>query len=330
MYYIPNENRDPTLNLAMEQYILTEMGLDGETLFFFIDQPSIIVGRHQNTLDEVNLDYVNANQIQIVRRLSGGGAVYHDYGNLCFSFIFPFPDRPVPDFSTFTEPVVRALRKMGVAAEKSGRNDILVDGAKISGTAYYRNKFGTVCHGTLLFNTDLAVLAKALKPKPEKLQAKGVQSVRSRVTNLTDYLPGVKDTVEFRENLIAEIGQDAKTIELTDSDLANVEKIAESRYRNPLWVFGTSPKFNLKRTRRFAIGEIDLRLQVEEARIRDAFFYGDFFTSREIDPIIAALRDTPLETAAVADALKKIGWEEFFPTVSIEEFAAFVIGEDER
>lgn len=327
MYFIPNENRDPTLNLAMEQYILTEMGLDEETLFFFIDRPSIIVGRHQNTLDEVNLDYVKERRIQIVRRLSGGGAVYHDLGNLCFSFILPFPDRPVPDFSTFTEPVVRALRKMGVAAEKSGRNDILVEGAKISGSAYYRNKFGTVCHGTLLFNTDLAVLAKALNPKPEKLQAKGVQSVRSRVTNLIEYLPGVKDTVEFRENLIAEIAGDAKTIELSADDLANVGKIADDRYRNPLWVFGTSPKFNSKRTRRFPIGEIDLRLQVEGNRIRDAFFYGDFFTSREIDPIVSALRQTPLETGPIADALKKIGWEDYFPTVPIEEFAAFAAGE---
>lgn len=327
MYFIPNENRDPTLNLAMEQYILTEMGLDEETLFFFIDRPSIIVGRHQNTLDEVNLDYVKERRIQIVRRLSGGGAVYHDLGNLCFSFILPFPDRPVPDFSTFTEPVVRALRKMGVAAEKSGRNDILVEGAKISGSAYYRNKFGTVCHGTLLFNTDLAVLAKALNPKPEKLQAKGVQSVRSRVTNLIEYLPGVKDTVEFRENLIAEIAGDAKTIELSADDLANVGKIADDRYRNPLWVFGTSPKFNLKRTRRFPIGEIDLCLQVEGNRIRDAFFYGDFFTSREIDPIVSALRQTPLETGPIADALKKIGWEGYFPTVPIEEFAAFAAGE---
>ena len=327
MYFIPNENRDPTLNLAMEQYILTEMGLDEETLFFFIDRPSIIVGRHQNTLDEVNLDYVEERRIQIVRRLSGGGAVYHDLGNLCFSFILPFPDRPVPDFSTFTEPVVRALRKMGVAAEKSGRNDILVEGAKISGSAYYRNKFGTVCHGTLLFNTDLAVLAKALNPKPEKLQAKGVQSVRSRVTNLIEYLPGVKDTVEFRENLIAEIAGGAKTIELSADDLANVGKIAGDRYRNPLWVFGTSPKFNLKRTRRFPIGEIDLRLQVEGNRIRDAFFYGDFFTSREIDPIVSALRQTPLETETIADALKKIGWEDYFPTVPVEEFAAFAAGE---
>ncbi len=327
MYFIPNENRDPTLNLAMEQYILTEMGLNEETLFFFIDRPSIIVGRHQNTLDEVNLDYVKARRIQIVRRLSGGGAVYHDLGNLCFSFILPFPDRPVPDFSTFTEPVVRALRKMGVAAEKSGRNDILVEGAKISGSAYYRNKFGTVCHGTLLFNTDLAVLAKALNPKPDKLQAKGVQSVRSRVTNLIEYLPGVKDTVEFRENLIAEIAGDAKTIELSADDLANVGTIADGRYRNPLWVFGTSPKFNLKRTRRFPIGEIDLRLQVEGSRVRDAFFYGDFFTSREIDPIVSALRQTPLKTETIADALKKIGWEDYFPTISIEEFAAFAAGE---
>ena len=227
----------------MEQYILSGLNLDEEILFFFIDRPSIIVGRHQNTIDEINLDYVKAQDIQVVRRLSGGGSVYHDLGNLCFSFILPFPNQPVPDFSSFTEPVIRALRTMGVPAEKSGRNDILVEGAKISGNAYYHNKFGTVCHGTLLFNTDLTVLARALNPKPEKLSAKGVQSVRSRVTNLNGYLPGIKTTVEFRERLLSEIARDAKTIELNGADLANAEGIADERYRNPLWTFGTSPKY---------------------------------------------------------------------------------------
>ena len=192
---------------------------------------------------------------------------------------------------------------MGVPAEKSGRNDILVEGAKISGNAYYHNKFGTVCHGTLLFNTDLTVLARALNPKPEKLSAKGVQSVRSRVTNLNGYLPGIKTTVEFRERLLSEIARDAKTIELNGADLANAEGIADERYRNPLWTFGTSPKYTLKRTRHFPIGEIELRIEVRDNVIRDVVFFGDFFTSQEIDPIVDALRGSELE----ADALTEIG-----------------------
>ena len=130
---------------------------------------------------------------------------------------------------------------MGVPAEKSGRNDILVEGAKISGNAYYHNKFGTVCHGTLLFNTDLTVLARALNPKPEKLSAKRVQSVRSRVTNLNGYLPGIKTTVEFRERLLSEIARDAKTIELSDADLANAEGIADERYSRLLAGSGRVP-----------------------------------------------------------------------------------------
>lgn len=324
MYFIPNENLDPTLNLAMEQYILSGLNLDEEILFFFIDRPSIIVGRHQNTIDEINLDYVKAQDIQVVRRLSGGGSVYHDLGNLCFSFILPFPNQPVPDFSSFTEPVIRALRKMGVPAEKSGRNDILVEGAKISGNAYYHNKFGTVCHGTLLFNTDLTVLARALNPKPEKLSAKGVQSVRSRVTNLNGYLPGIKTTVEFRERLLSEIARDAKTIELSDADLANAEGIADERYRNPLWTFGTSPKYTLKRTRRFPIGEIELRIEVRDNIIRDVVFFGDFFTSQEIDPIVDTLRGSELETGALTAALRSIDWKAWFSTIQEEDFAAFV------
>lgn len=324
MYYIPNENLDPTLNLAMEQYILTAMNLTEETLFFFIDRPSIIVGRHQNTIDEVDIDYVKENDIHIVRRLSGGGAVYHDLGNLCYSFIFPFPDQPVPDFSTFTEPVIRALNNLSVPAEKSGRNDILVDDAKISGTAYYHNKYGTVCHGTLLYDTDLTILASALKPKPEKLNAKGVQSVRSRVTNLKSYLPTISSTVEFRETLLREIGKNAKTIELSRTDLSNVEAIANERYRTPQWTFGNSPKYNLKRTRRFSIGEIDLRLQIENDSIQDVCFFGDFFTSRELDPIENKLRGTKLNRTAITAALETLDWEAYFPTIPLEEFAKFV------
>lgn len=326
MYYIPNENLDPTLNLAMEQYILTSMNLTEETLFFFIDRPSIIVGRHQNTIDEINLDYVRENHIQVVRRLSGGGAVYHDLGNLCYSFIFPFPDQPVPDFSTFTEPVVRALQKLNVPAEKSGRNDILVDGAKISGTAYYHNKFGTVCHGTLLYDTDLTILAHALKPKPEKLNAKGVQSVRSRVTNLKSWFPTIASTVEFRETLLSEIGKNAKTIELSGTHLANVEAIANQRYRTQHWTFGNSPKYNLKRSRRFPIGEIELRLQLEKDSIQDVCFFGDFFTPEELDPVENSLRGTKLNRAAIIAALESADWNNFFPTVPLEDFADFVIG----
>ena len=174
MLFVDNQNEhDPAVNLALEEYVLRNAQTDEDLLLFYINAPSIIIGRHQNTLEEINRDYVEEHGIHIVRRLSGGGAVYHDLGNLNFSFLTGYQPENFRNFKKFTEPVIRALAKLGVLAELNGRNDILVDGRKVSGNAQYLSKNRMVSHGTLLFNSDLSHVTGALHVKDEKITSKG-------------------------------------------------------------------------------------------------------------------------------------------------------------
>lgn len=329
MIWIPNENTDPAFNLAAEEVILSSLNIKEETLFFYINEPSIIIGRHQNTREEINAEFVGEQRIRIVRRLSGGGAVYHDFGNLCYSFIYPFPDRLTPDFALFTAPIVQALQNLGVPAELSGRNDILVAGAKISGNAYYHNRFGSVCHGTLLFDSDMGMLERALRPKPEKIERKGVRSVRSRVTNLKDYLPDIKDVKELRQAILYSISRtqpDFKEFRLAENDILKIESLAESRYRSDRWNFGKSPKYNYRVCRQFSFGEVDARLWVEDNRIREIRFFGDFFSSEDPDSFSEKLIGIPFESQAIAQVAQQSDIEKLFPGISAVEFADFLTG----
>ena len=182
MLYIDNSiSTDPHFNLAAEEYVLKNLDPEEEYLLLWQNEPSIIIGRHQNTLAEINLDYVRENKIHVVRRLSGGGAVYHDLGNLNFTFIKKAVQSDLLDFKSFTEPVIRALAKLGVKAELKGRNDLTIDGRKFSGNAQYLYKNNILSHGTLLFDSDLTRLQRPSRYKRTKIESKGVKSVRSQV-----------------------------------------------------------------------------------------------------------------------------------------------------
>jgi len=331
MRFIPNENTDPAVNLAMEEYILSGMDLQENVLFFFIDKPSIIVGRHQNTHDEINESYVNTHNIQVVRRLSGGGAVYHDFGNLCYSFIIPHDQKQMTDFHTFTMPVVNALRNLGAPVALSGRNDLLLNGLKISGNAYYHNQFGSVCHGTLLFDSDLSILAQALKVQPEKFQNKGIQSVRSRVTNLKPFLPQFINIYAFREALLHEIigkSEDICKTEFTASDLHKIDTIAKERYRTWEWNYGKSPIYNIHCKRRFQIGNVEVFLQTTDGIIQEIHLFGDFFTPEDPYQIEKELTGIPYESESLYRHLNRINFEKIFSGISTGEFVSFLTKSD--
>ncbi|MHC1771848.1 MAG: lipoate--protein ligase [Flexilinea sp.] len=331
MLYIPNENLDPTRNLAMEEYILSGMSLNDDVLFFFIDEPSIIVGRHQNTSEEINETYVKEHGIHVVRRLSGGGAVYHDLGNLCFSFIIPDNKRQTPDFQTFTAPVVQALNKLGAPVELSGRNDLLLNGAKISGNAYYHNAFGSVCHGTLLFDSDLSILSQALQVNPEKINSKGIKSVRSRVVNLKSSLPEISDVRALRQALIHEIPGTQGLIQIREfsrADLEAIEQIANARYRTWDWNYGKSPAYNIRCQKRFDFGNLDAQLQVEEGIIRAIHLFGDFFTVEDPEIIEHSLNGIKYQSDTLSEALNLSEIEKIFPGINTGEFIKFLLKED--
>ncbi|MDN6434832.1 lipoate--protein ligase family protein, partial [Lentilactobacillus parabuchneri] len=209
MYYYVMKSNDIRRNLATEQYLMNEIKFDEPLLLFYIEGPCIIVGRNQNTLEEINKKYVDEHGIVVTRRLSGGGAVYQDLGNLCFSFVVDSDSEEFGDFKSFVQPIVDALHDMGAkSVEVSGRNDILVDGKKFSGNAMYTKGPKTFSHGTLMLDVDLSVIPNALNVPEDKIKSKGIKSVSSRVTNLKPYLaPKYQNltTPEFRDRLLKEL-----------------------------------------------------------------------------------------------------------------------------
>ena len=206
MLFIDNKGiTDPRINLAIEEYALKSLDINETYLLFYINKPSIIIGKNQNTIEEINTDYVESQGIHVVRRLSGGGAVYHDLGNLNFSFITKDDGDSFHNFRKFTEPVIAALQKLGVNAELSGRNDILAEGRKISGNAQFSTRGRMFSHGTLLFNSEMDHVVSALKVRKDKIESKGIKSIRSRVANISEFLTEEIDIETFRSLLLKNI-----------------------------------------------------------------------------------------------------------------------------
>lgn len=324
MIFVDNEhNYKPYVNLALEEYLLRNFPGDEDILLFYINEHAIIIGKHQNTLEEINQHYVQEQGIVVTRRLSGGGAVYHDRGNLNFSFITQNRPENVQNFRKFTEPVVEALREMGVPAETGGRNDILVDGRKVSGNAQYISSKRMVSHGTLLLNTDLSVLSHALNPKPAKFESKGIKSVRSRVANIREFLSADIDILDFRERILRHLLRAEDGIpqyHLTAADWESVHKLSAERYQTWEWNYGQSPKFNVQRVQRFTGGEIDARIEVEKGLIQGVRFYGDFFSGRELSELEGALIGVRYDEGDVRAKIAALPINEFFFGVTAEEF----------
>jgi lipoate-protein ligase A len=328
MIFVDNENvYKPYVNLALEEYLLRNFPGEEDILLFYINEHAIIIGKHQNTLEEINQEYVRQHDIHITRRLSGGGAVYHDLGNLNFSFITQNRPENVQNFRKFTGPVVEALCEMGVPAESGGRNDILVDGRKVSGNAQYISRARMVSHGTLLLNTDLSVLSQALNPKPTKFESKGIKSVRSRVANIREFLSADMDILEFRQRILEHIlggEQGIPQYHLTAADWDAVHKLSTERYQTWEWNYGQSPKFNVQRVQRFAGGEVDARIEVEKGLIQGVRFYGDFFSGRELSELEGALAGLRYTEEDVREKIKHLAISEFFFGVTAEEFLQFL------
>ncbi|KGL39426.1 lipoate--protein ligase [Listeria sp. SHR_NRA_18] len=330
MYFIDNKNvLDPTINLAVEEFILTELDLDEPVLLFYINQPSIIIGRNQNTIEEINTEYVAANNVKVVRRLSGGGAVYHDEGNLNFSFITKDDGDSFHNFAKFTEPIVTALKKQGVNAELKGRNDLLIDGFKVSGNAQFATKGKMFSHGTLMLDLNLDHVVASLKVRKDKIESKGIKSVRSRVANISEFMENKMTTEEFRDLLLLDIFDvenvaDVKEYVLTEADWEKIHAISEKRYNNWDWNYGKSPKFNLERTKRFPVGGIDVRLDVVKSVIADVKIFGDFFGVGDVTEIEDKLRGVNYERKAIEKALSDVEIKHYFGNITMEDFLDLV------
>ncbi|OAD44989.1 lipoate--protein ligase [Polaribacter atrinae] len=332
MIFIDNEGgTDPKLNLALEEYALRNFDASTDYLLFYINAPSIIIGRNQNTIEEINQEYIDKNGIKVVRRISGGGAVYHDLGNLNFSFITNHDGKSISNFKKFTEPVIRVLNELGVTAELKGRNDILVDEKKISGTAQFSTGKRMISHGTLLFNTDMSEVGKALHVKMSKIQSKGHKSVRSRVANISEFLKEPITMDHFKKQLLTglyEAKEDFEIHKLTEAEWKAVHELKETKYDLWDWNFGNSPKFNIQRNKRFPIGEIDLRIFVEKGHISDFKIYGDFFGRQPIADLEKRLIGVPYDKNEITNKLCQITISDYFGKLENSEFIDLVYGND--
>ena len=325
MYFIDNKGiTDPRINLAIEEYVLKNMDIEKDDyLLFYINQPSIIIGKNQNTIEEINTDYVEENGIIVVRRLSGGGAVYHDLNNLNFSFLTKDDGNSFSNYKKFTQPVVDALAKLGVNSELSGRNDILAEGKKVSGNAQYSTRGRMFSHGTLMFDLDIDAVVNSLKVKQDKIESKGIKSVRSRVANIVDFLPEKITVEEFRMEILKSIfggEENIKYYELTEDDWEKIHEISKSRYQLWEWNYGKSPRFNIQKTKRFPSGSLDIRLDVNKGVIEEATIFGDFFGIGDVEEVAQLLIGTKYERGAIAEKLKNIEIPTYFGGVSEEDF----------
>lgn len=329
MYFIDNKGiTDPRINLAIEEYVLKKMDIEKDDyLLFYINQPSIIIGKNQNTVEEINTDYVEENGILVVRRLSGGGAVYHDLNNLNFSFLTKDDGNSFSNYKKFTQPVVDALAKLGVNAELSGRNDILAEGKKVSGNAQYSTRGRMFSHGTLMFNLDIDAVVNSLRVKQDKIESKGIKSVRSRVTNILDLLPEKITVEQFRMEILKSIFGGEENIqyyELTDEDWENIHEISKNRYQLWEWNYGKSPRFNIQKTQRFPSGGLDIRLDVNKGIIEEAKIFGDFFGIGEVEEVAQLLVGTKYDRTAIAEKLKEIDIPTYFGGISEEDFLQLI------
>ncbi|MEM7164076.1 MAG: lipoate--protein ligase [Planctomycetota bacterium] len=316
MQLIDNEGtNDPHLNLALEEYAVRNLDLeDSAYLLFYVNRPAIIVGKNQNTLEEINHRYVEDEGIHVVRRISGGGTVYHDLGNLNFSFLRRLQTGNLLNFQQFTEPVVRVLRELGVPAELTGRNDIVADGRKISGNAQFTTSNRMFSHGTLLFASELDRVQEALTVKIGKIESKGLKSVRSRVANVSEFLAAPMNLEEFRERLLRGIfgSSEPPLRRLTDAEWQKVHELADSKYRQWDWNYGESPDFNLQKVHRFPIGEIDCRLDVHHGVIESVKVYGDFLGLGEISELERALTGIAYSPDALRGAIERLDLDHYF------------------
>jgi len=324
MLFIDNKGiTDPRINLAIEEYALKNLDINETYLLFYINEPSIIIGKNQNTIEEINTEYVESNGIHVVRRLSGGGAVYHDKGNLNFSFITKDDGDSFHNFRKFTEPVVKALQSMGVNAELSGRNDLLAEGRKISGNAQFSTKGRMFSHGTLLFDSEMDHIVSALKVRKDKIESKGIKSVRSRVANITEFLREKMEIEEFKRLILAYLFEGEENIQeyvLTEKDWENIHALSKERYQNWDWNYGKSPKFNLQHSHRFPVGQVDVRFDVAKGIIKNCKIYGDFFGVGDVSDIENKLIGLRYDRSELEKALEETSIKHYFGNITKEDF----------
>ena len=303
-YFITHDNNDAYFNLASEEYLLKQT--DGFYFYLWVNDRAVIVGTNQNAIEEVNLAYTEQAGVKVVRRLTGGGTVYHDKGNICYTVIAPY-NQNEEHYKKFTAPIIEYLNSLGVSAKFSGRNDITIDDKKISGNAQTVYKDRIMHHGTILFNTDSSELAKCLNPSKLKMQSKGIKSVRARVTNVIEHLDKKMTVEEFKNGLKQEFEKTCTPYEFTDKDLSAINKLIEEKYSKYEWNIGRSPIGNNTFTEKFTFGIFTLNFSTKNGTVSDAMVFGDFFEKKPIQDFANSLNGIKFSKTDFLTAFNGIG-----------------------
>jgi len=323
-----NDIKDPTVNLALEEYCVRHLDMSNDYLLFYINKPSIIIGKHQNTIEEISSEFVKSKGIYVVRRISGGGAVYHDEGNLNFSFMTRHSQENIHNFKFFTGPVIKTLNDLGLNAELNGRNDITVNDRKISGNAQFTDTKSMFSHGTLLFDSNLEDVGNALNVKKDKIESKGIKSVQSRIANIKEFIHDQISIEEFKQQLIHNIFKEYRSVpmyNLTGEQWDKIFQLSENKYKTWEWNYGRSPEFNIQKINRFHFGQIDSKIFVKDGVIKSIKLYGDFLGHGELSDIENKLTDIKYEEEHIKEALKSVNLFHYFGDIGLNEFTNFLL-----
>jgi lipoate-protein ligase A len=321
MLCINDHHTDPYFNLAAEEYVLKNF--TDNCFMLWRNAPSVIVGRHQNSLAEIDADYVKRNNIKVVRRLSGGGAVFHDLGNLNFTFIENTRGDKVVDFKKYTQPIIAVLQSLDVDARFEGRNDLVIDGKKFSGNAEHVFRNRVLHHGTLLFASELADISGALNVHPAKFTDKAVKSVRSRVTNISSHLKQPLDLEEFRNMTLRHTMNsypDCRPYAYTGDDLEAIGKLRDEKYSTWNWNFGQLQGYNMVNEVKTGGGRMEVHLDVQNGVIGHVRIFGDFFNIGDMAELEQLLAGTLHDETNIRMKLAQINLSDYLVNITVDEF----------
>ncbi|MCI1944247.1 lipoate--protein ligase [Clostridium luticellarii] len=319
MIFIEHYNTNPYINHAIEEYVMDKFSED--CFMIWRNRPCILIGKNQNTMSEINVNYVRKHNLSVVRRMSGGGAIFNDLGTLNFTFIVAVDDNTFADFGRFTEPIVRSLKKLNIDVELSGRNDLIVNGRKFSGNSQCKHENKILHHGSILFSVNMENLNGALNANSMKFSDKSVKSVRSRVTNLCEYLKKPMTVVEFKDFLIKSIMEEFKCTSIyrfSRDDWKKIKKISDQKYALWQWNYGSFKRFTYSNEKKFRGGVVQVNINVYKGIIDSIKFFGDFFSSGEIGELEDKFIGVKYDKDEILKVLKNVNVEKYMHSMSNE------------
>lgn len=330
---------DPIVNQSLDNYLINDLRLKGHGLIMYINSPCVIIGANQNAYAEVDLDYMDKHDIKLVRRTGGGGAVYHDFGNIIFENIVVDEETHFGDFAYYARPIIDALKEMGLSnVEMKGRNDITIEGHKISGMSMVSAKKSIAAGGTLLYDLDHQQANKVLTPNQEKLKAKGVRSVDKRILNIRDLLPEEYkslSTQEFKEKLLLHIFDAASFDEiekytLTDDDWKIIDQRIAEKYGTDAWNYGKNPGYDYYVTKYFDnVGTLSFNYSIKDGKLKAFKTYGDI-NYPDVTPLDEALVNTVMDAEHLTNAFEKADYKKIIGDVPIDVLVDMILSGEKQ